>query len=160
MLGVFRVATRRSLVESCFDGHPFVANRVLAELEKKKLIRKRQVKHGKRGYQVYTLQAQAATSWRWNGRGSIGKRVPLVRNVTVYDAVLGVEEYDRGASGAAGARFAAHLWWLHLCAAVASVSVVQSAGRRTVRSAVKLAYYPGVRFMDRCHCCWSFASVP
>ena len=58
MLGVFRVATRRSLVESCFDGHPFVANRVLAELEKKKLIRKREVKRGKRGYQVYTLQGQ------------------------------------------------------------------------------------------------------
>ena len=58
MLGVFRVATRRSLVESCFDGHPFVANRVLAELEKKKLIRKRQVNHGKRGYQVYTLEAR------------------------------------------------------------------------------------------------------
>lgn len=58
MLGVFRVATRRSVVESCFDGHPFVANRVLADLESKKLIRKREVKHGKRGYQVYTLEGQ------------------------------------------------------------------------------------------------------
>ena len=62
MLGVFRVATRRSVVESCFDGHPFVANRVLADLESKKLIRKREVKHGKRGYQVYTLEGPGPRS--------------------------------------------------------------------------------------------------
>ena len=55
MLGTFRVATRRNILEYCFDGHPFVANRVLADQLRKGVVRKRKVAHGKHGYDVYTL---------------------------------------------------------------------------------------------------------
>ena len=55
LLGVFRVAGRRAVVDSCCDGHPFVANRLLGGLERRGLVRKRKVARGKRGYQVYTL---------------------------------------------------------------------------------------------------------
>ena len=55
LLGVFRVAGRRAVVDSCCDGHPFVANRLLGGLERRGLVRKRHVPRGKRGYQVYTL---------------------------------------------------------------------------------------------------------
>ncbi len=37
-LGVFRVVSRRSLVDACFDGHPFAANPVLAGLERRGLV--------------------------------------------------------------------------------------------------------------------------
>ena len=55
LLGVFRVAGRRAVVDSCCDGHPFVANRLLGGLERRGLVRKRHVPRGKRGYHVYTL---------------------------------------------------------------------------------------------------------
>lgn len=55
MLGVFRVASRASIADSCFDGHPFAANRVLGALVSKGLVKKKHVAHGKRGYQVYVL---------------------------------------------------------------------------------------------------------
>ena len=62
-LGVFRVISRRSLVDSCFDGHGFVANRVLAGLQRQGLLRSTTVRPPERagrarpqhGYQVFTL---------------------------------------------------------------------------------------------------------
>ena len=67
-LGVFRVVSRRSLVDGCYDGHPFAASRVLAGLERRGLIAahtveppERQPRKGprsgrrSRGYQVFTL---------------------------------------------------------------------------------------------------------
>ena len=55
LLGVFRVAARRSIVHAVFDGHSFAANRTLASLERRGLIDKKTVPRGKTGYQVYML---------------------------------------------------------------------------------------------------------
>ena len=55
LLGVFRVASRRSVVERCFDGHPFAANRTLASLRKRGLVDVRTVERGRYGYQVFAL---------------------------------------------------------------------------------------------------------
>ena len=62
-LGVFRVAGRRSLVDACFDGHAFSANRVLSGLERQGVIRSTTVQPPARagrsrpqhGYQVFSL---------------------------------------------------------------------------------------------------------
>ena len=43
LLGAFRVAARRSIVNAVFDGHPFAANRTLASLERRGLIDKKTV---------------------------------------------------------------------------------------------------------------------
>ena len=58
MLGVFRVASRRSIVNAVFDGHPFAANRTLASLERRGLLVKQTVPRGKTGYQVFMLSGR------------------------------------------------------------------------------------------------------
>ena len=55
MLGVFRVASRRSIVTAIFDGHPFAANPTLGSLVRRGLIVQKKVPRGKSGYQVYML---------------------------------------------------------------------------------------------------------
>ena len=62
LLGVFRVAARRSIVNAVFDGHPFAANRTLASLERRGLIDKKTVPRGKTGYQVYMLTGRGRDS--------------------------------------------------------------------------------------------------
>ena len=37
-IGIFRVVTRKALVAHCFDGHPFVANKALRQLEREGLV--------------------------------------------------------------------------------------------------------------------------
>ena len=54
-IGIFRVVTRKALVAHCFDGHPFVANKALRQLERDGLVATARVEHGKYGYQVFTL---------------------------------------------------------------------------------------------------------
>lgn len=54
-LGIFRVVTRKALVAHCFDGHPFVANKAIRQLEREGLVRSERVARGKHGYQVFTL---------------------------------------------------------------------------------------------------------
>ena len=54
-LGMFRVASRRSIADACFDGHPFAANRVMKSLIANGAVVARTVKKGKHGYQVYSL---------------------------------------------------------------------------------------------------------
>ena len=54
-LGVYRSVSRRAIVGSCFDGHPFAANPVLAKLNADGLIDIARVAVGKHGYQVYGL---------------------------------------------------------------------------------------------------------
>ena len=43
MLGVFRVASRRSIVNAIFDGHPFAANPTLGALVRRGLIVQKKV---------------------------------------------------------------------------------------------------------------------
>ena len=57
LLGTYRVVSRRSVVEYCFDGHPFAANRTLPRLGREGLIAVRTLRAGKKGYQVFSLTA-------------------------------------------------------------------------------------------------------
>jgi len=52
LLGTYRVVSRKSIVEHCFDGHPFAASRTLPALERDGLIAARKVWAGRKGYQV------------------------------------------------------------------------------------------------------------
>lgn len=54
-IGIFRVVTRKALVAHCFDGHPFVANKALRQLEREGLVTTVRIERGKYGYQVFTL---------------------------------------------------------------------------------------------------------
>ena len=56
-LGMFRVASRRSIADACFDGHPFAANKVMKSLIADGAVVTRTVPKGKHGYQVYSLSA-------------------------------------------------------------------------------------------------------
>ena len=68
-IGIFRVVTRKAVVAHCFDGHPFVANKALRQLERDGLIASRRVEQGRYGYQVFTLTGKgrdkAAERRRW-----------------------------------------------------------------------------------------------
>ena len=55
LLGIFRVVSRLSIVEHCFDGHPFAAARTLPALESRGLIAVTKVRSGHKGYQVFSL---------------------------------------------------------------------------------------------------------
>ena len=55
LLGTFRVLTRRSLVEHCFDGHPFAAGRVLPALLRDGLVAVNTLPSRRKGYQVFSL---------------------------------------------------------------------------------------------------------
>ena len=61
-LGVYRAVSRRAIVGSCFDGHPFAANPVLAKLSADGLIDIARVAVGKHGYQVYGL-TKTGVNW-------------------------------------------------------------------------------------------------
>ena len=54
-LATFRVISRRSLVEHCFDGHPFAATRTLPALVRDGLVDVHTVRAGRKGYQVFSL---------------------------------------------------------------------------------------------------------
>ena len=54
-VGMFRVVSRRSLVNHCFDGHPFSANRGFAKLEAEGLLERHQIEGGRYGYDVFSL---------------------------------------------------------------------------------------------------------
>ena len=55
LLGIYRVLTRRSVVEHCFDGHPFAAGRTLPALVREGLVAVNTVPIGQKGYQVLSL---------------------------------------------------------------------------------------------------------
>ena len=55
LLGTFRVLTRRSVVEHCFDGHPFAAGRVLPALLRDGLVAVNTLPSRRKGYQVFSL---------------------------------------------------------------------------------------------------------
>ena len=54
-IGIFRVVARKALVEHCFDGHPFVANKALRQLQREGFVAARRIERGRYGYQVFTL---------------------------------------------------------------------------------------------------------
>ena len=55
LLAQFRTASRKSVVDSCFDGHPFAANRTLTALQERGLVERAKVPRGRTGYFVYHL---------------------------------------------------------------------------------------------------------
>ena len=55
LVGTFRVAPRRAVVEHCFDGHPYAASRTLPELVREGLVAVHVVPVGTKGYQVLSL---------------------------------------------------------------------------------------------------------
>ena len=55
MLAVFRVASRRLVVDRVFDGHPFAANRTIQALQRRGLVAQQKVARGRFGYQVLML---------------------------------------------------------------------------------------------------------
>ena len=55
LLGMYRVVSRRSVVEECFDGHPFAAGRTLPALVRDGLVAVHTVPVGQKGYQVLCL---------------------------------------------------------------------------------------------------------
>ncbi len=81
-LGIFRVATRKSLVVHCFDGHPFAAGRSLAKLRRKGLVGVRTVSKGRYGYQVFMLTPRGRDAAAARRRR---KRQPEVRAVEAPD---------------------------------------------------------------------------
>ena len=60
--------SRKSIVEHCFDGHPFAAARTLPALERDGLIAVRKVWAGRKGYQVYSLTGRGRDLIAWNAR--------------------------------------------------------------------------------------------
>ena len=54
-LGMFRVVSRRAVVQHYFDGHPYAANRTLRDLVDKGLIAIQRVPVGRKAYQVISL---------------------------------------------------------------------------------------------------------
>lgn len=54
-LAVYRAVSRRAIVASCFDGHAFAANPVLAQLQRDGFVHTAKVKSGRYGYQVLGL---------------------------------------------------------------------------------------------------------
>ena len=54
-VGTYRVVSRRSLVDHCFDGHPFAAARTLPALVREGLVAINMVPVGRRAYQVVSL---------------------------------------------------------------------------------------------------------
>ena len=79
-IGIFRVVTRKALVAHCFDGHPFVANRALRQLEADGLIGSRRVEQGRYGYQVFTLTGRGR-----DGVAARARRPEGVRSVLSDD---------------------------------------------------------------------------
>ena len=59
-LGVYRAVSRRAIVASCFDGHSFAANPVLAKLVSDGLVDVARVSSGRYAYQVFGLSALGA----------------------------------------------------------------------------------------------------
>ena len=73
-IGIFRVVTRKALVAHCFDGHPFVANKALRQLERDGLIVSRRVEQGRYGYQVFTLTGKGRDQAAERRRRGVGAR--------------------------------------------------------------------------------------
>ena len=77
-LAVYRVMSRRSLVARCFDGHPFAANRTIADLERRGLVERHLVDRGKHGFQVFSLTERGrrrAVERRKKDGGGDGQRL-------------------------------------------------------------------------------------
>lgn len=68
LVGTYRVLSRRSIVEQCFDGHPFAASRVLPALEHDGLIAVHKVRAGRKSYQVFSLSGPGRDLMAWNAR--------------------------------------------------------------------------------------------
>lgn len=76
-LGIFRVVSRKALVAHCFDGHPFVANKALRQLERDGLVCPVRVERGKHGYQVFTLTGKGRDRAAERRRQRAGVRAVL-----------------------------------------------------------------------------------
>lgn len=76
-LGIFRVVSRKALVAHCFDGHPFVANKALRQLEREGFVRSVRVERGKYGYQVFTLTGKGRDRAAERRRQGAGVRAVL-----------------------------------------------------------------------------------
>ena len=76
-IGIFRVVSRKALVAHCFDGHPYVANKALRQLERDGLIRSVRIKRGKHGYQVFTLTGKGRDRAAERRRKGAGVRAVL-----------------------------------------------------------------------------------
>ena len=55
LVGTYRVVSRRSIVEHCFDGHTFAATRTLPALVDDGLLAVHTLRAGRKGYQVLSL---------------------------------------------------------------------------------------------------------
>ena len=76
-IGIFRVVSRKALVAHCFDGHPFVANKALGQLQREGLVRPVRVERGKYGYQVFTLTGKGRDRAAERRRKGAGVRAVL-----------------------------------------------------------------------------------
>ena len=85
LLGQFRTASRRSLVDACFDEHPFAANGTLNSLKQRALVARARVPRGRTGYYVYYLTGA--------GRDLLASQR---RNLDRNDSIAGPQRYWSG----------------------------------------------------------------
>ena len=84
-LGTYRVVSRKAIVATCFDGHPFAAGRTLPALEREGLIVVHKVSAGRKAYQVLSLTE--------GGRDLLTRKARRRRRKSAEDEELDPQRY-------------------------------------------------------------------